>query len=369
MHYIGLMSGTSMDAVDAALVRFRGGRVISVRYRQDPISPKLRTDVRRLGPESSLQDVAEMDSRLGTLFARSVRALLRTTRMSPNRILAIGSHGQTVLHLPDAALPTSLQIGDPNRIARETGITTVADFRRMDMAAGGQGAPLAPAFHAAQFRTGSRTRCVLNIGGIANITILPATRTRPVRGHDTGPGNGLLDDWSRRHLGVEFDRNGRWARSGKVSSTLLGAMLRDGYFRRAPPKSTGREHFNLDWVDGILRRLRGRMRPADVQATLLELTAVTIAGSLRKHAPECRELLVCGGGIHNRELMNRLRSALEGVAVSSTGDYGLDPDCIEAVTFAWLAKQRLEGKPGNLPSVTGAHRRVLLGAVYSPGGK
>ena len=358
-----------MDAVDAALVEFCGERVTSVRYRQDSIAPRLRAQLRKLGPDSGLGDIAEMDARLGLLFARSVKALLRSTRIAPRRIRAIGSHGQTVLHLPDATPPSSLQIGDPNLIARETGITTVADFRRMDMAAGGQGAPLAPAFHAAQFRSASRTRCVLNLGGIANITILPAARSRPVRGHDTGPGNGLLDDWSRRHLGVEFDRDGRWARSGSVSRRLLDAMLEDPYFRRPPPKSTGREHFNLDWLDRILRRLRRRIRPADVQATLLELTVMAVAASLHRYAPQCRELLVCGGGIHNGHLIRRLRGRLEGLAIRSTADYGLDPDCIEAVTFAWLAKRRLEGKPGNLPSVTGARRPALLGGIYEPGQK
>jgi anhydro-N-acetylmuramic acid kinase len=307
-----------------------------------------------------------MDTRLGRLFAGSVRALLRSTRTPASRIRAIGSHGQTILHLPDAALPVSLQIGDPNVIARETGITTVADFRRMDIAAGGQGAPLAPAFHAAQFRISSRDRCVLNIGGIANLTILPGARSRTVRGHDTGPGNGLMDDWSRRHIGTEFDRDGRWAGRGQTATVLLRALLADPYFRRNPPKSSGREHFNLEWLDRILRRLQRRLPAVDVQATLLELTATSIADAFRRHAPRCRELLVCGGGVHNKLLMRRLHEHLAGVLVRSTDAYGLDPDCIEAVTFAWLAKRRLERRPGNLPSVTGARRPVLLGAIHAP---
>jgi anhydro-N-acetylmuramic acid kinase len=366
VRYIGLMSGTSMDAVDAALVEFRRGRVASLDYRQYAIRQDLRDRVRRLGKDSPLQDVAEMDARLGRLFARAVKSLLRSTRISPRLVRAIGSHGQTILHGPDAGHPYSLQIGDPNIIARVTGITTVADFRRMDLAAGGQGAPLAPAFHAAQFRTAKQHRCVLNIGGIANITVLPPIRAGTVRGFDTGPGNGLLDDWSRRHLRAEFDRDGRWAARGSANAALLRAMLRDGYFHRAPPKSTGREHFNLRWLERLLKRQGGGIPPADVQATLLELTASSIATAFRRHAGHTAEMLVCGGGIHNKLLMLRLRERLAGIVVRSTADYGLDPDCIEAVTFAWLAMRRVEKKPGNLPSVTGARQPVLLGAVYEP---
>ena len=366
MYYIGLMSGTSMDAVDAALVEFRRGRVVSLRYRQYPIVQRLRNEVRRLDGDSPLHEVAELDARLGRLFAQAVKAILRSARIDSRHVRAIGSHGQTILHRPDAAHPQSLQIGDPNVIARETGISTVADFRRMDLAAGGQGAPLAPAFHAAQFRLPSKYRCVLNIGGIANLTILPPVRSRqPVRGFDTGPGNGLMDDWSRTHLHSEFDRDGRWAARGRVDAGILTAMLRDGYFRRKPPKSTGRDHFNPDWLKRILRH--GKRIPAsDVQATLLELTATSIARSLRREAPRCTELLVCGGGLHNLRLMDRLRAQLEGIAIRSTGDFGVDPDSVEAVTFAWLAKKRLDGAPGNLPSVTGARSPVLLGAVYEP---
>lgn len=366
MHYIGLMSGTSMDAVDTALVEFRRDRIASVRYRQFAIAQRLRDEIRRLGADSPFDQVARLDARLGRLFAQSVKKLLRATRTNARLIRAIGSHGQTVLHGPHEPQPYSIQIGDPNIIARETGILTVADFRRMDMAAGGEGAPLAPAFHAAQFRSKSRNRAVLNIGGIANLTILPASSKESVRGFDTGPGNGLLDDWSRRHLRAEFDRDGRWAGSGRVVPQLLDAMLQDAYFRRRAPKSTGREYFNLCWLERLLKRRR-RTAAADVQATLLELTATSIADSVRKHAPRCAELLVCGGGVHNRRLMRRLQACLPGIPLRSTADCGFDPDSIEAVTFAWLAKQRLEGRPGNLPSVTGARWPVLLGAIYQAG--
>jgi anhydro-N-acetylmuramic acid kinase len=207
---------------------------------------------------------------------------------------------------------------------------------------------------------------VLNIGGIANVTILPANPSGTVLGFDSGPGNGLMDDWVRRHLKREFDSNANWARRGRVVPALLSAFLNDAYFRRRPPKSTGREYFNLEWLDRILRRRGSRLPNEDVQATLLELTAVTISNAIRKYAPRCGELLVCGGGVHNPLLMRRLRELLEGVAVRSTADRGLDPDCIEAVTFAWLAKKRLERKPGNLPGVTGARRSVPLGGVYEP---
>jgi anhydro-N-acetylmuramic acid kinase len=207
---------------------------------------------------------------------------------------------------------------------------------------------------------------VLNIGGIANVTILPPNRAGTVRGFDSGPGNGLMDDWARRHLKREFDIDGKWAGSGRIAPVLLGALLKDGYFRRSPPKSTGREHFNIEWLDRIVRGTRRRIPSADVQATLLELTALTISKAIHRYAARCGELLVCGGGVHNPPLMRRLRELLEGISVRSTADRGLDPDCIEAVTFAWLAKKRLERKPGNLPGVTGARRSVLLGGVYEP---
>lgn len=356
-----------MDAVDAALVRFRGARVAELCYRQFPIAQALRARVRQLNEQSKLGEVVELDARLGVLFAQSVRRLLRMARCSARSVRAIGSHGQTVLHRPSGPFRSSLQIGDPNIIACSTGITTVSDFRRMDLAARGEGAPLAPAFHAAQFRSARCNRCVLNIGGIANVTLLPRDPRRPVIGLDTGPGNGLLDDWIRRHRGLEFDRDGAWARRGKPHPGLLAEFMRDSYFRRRPPKSTGREHFNLDWVDRARARIAGRVPAVDVQATLLQLSAATIAAAVRRHAPPDSEVLVCGGGVHNAALMHELRVRLHGMRVESTAAAGLDPDCIEAVTFAWLAKQRLAGRPGNLPAVTGARHALPLGGVYEPG--
>jgi len=361
---VGLMSGTSTDGVDAALVEFAGDRISSIFFRTYPIEAPLRARIRSLGNSSTLEEVVQLDVELGRLFAGAVNRLLREAGVSRDDSAAVGSHGQTVLHLPRCGAPTSVQIGDPNVIALETGITTVADFRRMDMAAGGEGAPLAPAFHAAQFRAAGRERVVLNIGGIANLSVLPGDAGSAVLGFDSGPGNGLMDDWARQHLNQEFDQDGRWAASGTVVPALIEVMLADPYFQRPPPKSTGREYFNLGW---LATAVAGReFAPEDVQATLAELSARTIADALRRFAAATREVLVCGGGIHNVFLMERLRALLPGVSVVSTGEHGVDPDCVEAVTFAWLAKLRIEGKALDLSRITGSREPVVLGGIYEP---
>ena len=284
--------------------------------------------------------------------------------MDRSQIAAIGSHGQTVLHQPLGAHPNTLQIGDPNRIAWRTGITVVADFRRTDMAAGGHGAPFAPALHAWRFREPGSDRAVLNIGGIGNITILPAEPGAPASGFDTGPGNTLLDQWATRQGVGSMDTGGRWAASGAVNKDLLREFLKEDYFSASPPKSTGREYFSLDWIEARLSRLDARPGAADVQATLAELTCLTISRALLEHAPRTSLVLVCGGGVHNPVLMDRLRQLLPDAAIQTTADFGIDPDAVEAVAFAWLAKRRLEGKPGNLPAVTGAKEAVLSGAIY-----
>ena len=312
----------------------------------------------------ALETLLTLDARLGRAFAQASRALLTRAGIPPEEIAAIGSHGQTVRHLPEPPVRNTLQIGDPNIIAEETGITTVADFRRRDLAAGGQGAPLVPAFHRAAFGLAGEYRVVVNIGGIANLTLLPPGEDCRVTGFDCGPGNLLMDAWATRHLRAPMDRAGRWAASGNVHQALLNRLLEDPYFRRPPPKSSGREHFSAVWLEAVLNPLTVQPSAADVQATLCELTATSIAGAIREHAPDAGRVLVCGGGIHNDHLMERLRRHLEDLPVCSTADHGMDPDWVEAAAFAWLAQQTLAGRPGNLPAVTGAEREVILGGIY-----
>ena len=276
-------------------------------------------------------------------------------------VTAIGSHGQTIHHAPDAPQPHSLQIGNAATIAAQTGIAVVADFRRADTEAGGQGAPLVPAFHQAMFSSHAEHITVANIGGIANITILPGKPGQPLTGFDTGPGNTLLDQWAQRHLDTAMDMNGDWAAGGTPDETLLGCLLQDPYFTRAPPKSTGREYFNLDWLQHHLAN--GYSNPRNVQTTLCALTARSIAAAIHHHAPDTGRLLVCGGGVHNTTLMSMLTGALEPVRVTSTAEYGIDPDWVEAAAFAWLAKQHIAGKPVNITTVTGARHPVVLGRL------
>ncbi len=375
--YLGLMSGTSMDAADAALVDFSADQPKLIATQRTPLTAELRAALLALcvpGP-NEIERMAELDARLGELFADSALALLKKSGVKPVQVHAIGSHGQTVRHQPSGPYPFSLQIGNPALIAQRTGITTVADFRRADIAAGGQGAPLVPAFHNAVFRSAEHDRAVVNIGGIANITILHADPSQDVRGFDTGPGNVLLDAWAERHLGTRMDEDGRFAASGKVYEGLLSTLLNDAYFSLAPPKSTGREHFNIAWLDAILHQHSEhplspggeggvRENAQNVQATLCELSAASIAEAILRYAPGTKEVLVCGGGAHNAHLMQRLRARLKACSVESTEKYGISPDWMEAMAFAWLAKQTLQGKPGNLPAVTGAKRAVVLGGIY-----
>ena len=354
-----------MDAIDVALVQINNKILTLIQYEQFPINTELKNSVRHISTNSNIDEVSRLDYVLGQLFADSVLKLLKNTGLSPGEITAIGSHGQTVLHLPDADPARTLQIGDANIITFITGITTVADFRRMDIAAGGQGAPLAPAFHANQFGSDTRHRVVLNLGGMANITVLPKDGATKVTGFDTGPGNALLDDWTQQYLDHPFDKNGSWAGTGKVNEVLLNDMLEDPYFQLSPPKSTGRDYFNLEWLNNILSGLQLDISPADIQATLLELTVTTISEAIKKYAEKTDEILICGGGVHNTVLIKSLEKKLPDMEINSTGKYGLDPDCIEAVAFAWLAKCRLDETPVNLCSVTGATSPQILGAVYS----
>jgi len=364
MYYIGLMSGTSMDALDTALVEFDDKANLKF-YREYPIENSLRHQIRLINEKSDLGHIADLDHKLGLLFANAVISLLKEAGIKSEEVIAIGSHGQTVLHKPNTTHKTSIQISDPNVICAETGITTVADFRRMDMAHGGQGAPLASAFHQYQFQQNNKSIVILNIGGIANITLLPNDDTNVI-GFDTGPGNGLLDDWTQLNQNKEYDKDGLWAKSGTINSELLELLLDDSYFSQAIPKSTGREYFNLEWLKTNLIKYSSEISPEDIQVTLLRLSASTISSAIKEHAINYDQVLVCGGGAYNSLLMQAIQDLLPEMNVSTTADYELAPDCIEAVTFAWLAKQRLENKTANLPSVTGATKAVLLGGVYSP---
>ncbi|HJP97712.1 MAG TPA: anhydro-N-acetylmuramic acid kinase [Rhodanobacteraceae bacterium] len=361
--YLGLISGTSADGIDAALVRFVP-RLEVVAARTFAYPDELRARILALArhrAEISLENLGRLDQEIGERFAAAASALLREAGVPPGEVEAIGSHGQTACHRPEGPHPFTLQLGDPNVIVERTGIVTVADFRRADVAAGGQGAPLLPALHASVLADAATPRAILNLGGIANLTLLAPDE--PVIGFDTGPANCLLDAWSLRARGAPRDEGGAWARSGRADEALLSRLLEDPYFAAAPPKSTGREYFNLDWLDA---RLPARLDAADVQATLLRLSACSIAGALRANAPDTREVYACGGGVHNTALMDALRNELSGSRLETTAARGLDPDFVEAAGFAWLARARLQGLPGNLPSVTGARGPRALGAVYAP---
>lgn len=361
--YLGLISGTSVDGIDAALVRF-APRLQVVAAQTIPYPDDLRARIVALARHDAsvaLSDFGQLDTAIGEHFAAAALALLGDAQVDPRSVAAIGSHGQTLYHHPTGPHPFTLQVGDPNVIAERTGIVTVADFRRADVAAGGQGAPLLPALHAAALFDPATPRAILNLGGIANLTLL--VPGRPVLGFDTGPANCLLDAWSQQVRGTPRDEGGAWAQSGHIDDTLLARWLDDPYFAAPAPKSTGREVFNLDW---LATRLPPGRAPADVQATLLQLSARSIAGALRGTAPEIRAVYACGGGVHNAALMEALRAAMPDVQVATTTALGLDPDFVEAVGFAWLARARLENLAGNLPSVTGARGPRVLGGVYAP---
>ena len=364
-YYVGLMSGTSMDGIDAVLVDLQDSspKLIAARVLDWPadLHRRLTALIEQPG-DISLAELGRVDAAAGEAFADAALAVIRDSGVDRANVRAIGSHGQTLFHAPGDTPPFTHQCGDPNRIAQRTGITTVADFRRRDIAAGGQGAPLAPAFHQAVFASPRRHRAVLNIGGMANLTLLPAGGT--ASGFDTGPGNVLMDAWCQRRLGKPFDADGAWAASGRCLDDWLRTLLEHPFLRQPPPRSTGRETFCADWLDEQLARLGGEPAAADVQRTLLEFTVSSIADALLRYAADTEQLLVCGGGAHNGALMRRLGERLPGMDVASTAAVGLHPDWVEAVAFAWLAKQTLDGRPGNLPAVTGAAGPVVLGAIH-----
>jgi anhydro-N-acetylmuramic acid kinase len=360
--YLGLISGTSMDAIDAVLVDFEVAPLRIIASSATAFEPSLKSRVAALidGAGSvALDEVGQIDVELGRAFARAARALLQSAGVGAGQVTAIGSHGQTLRHRPDLPAPFTWQIGDPNILAEMTGITVVADFRRRDVAAGGQGAPLLPVFHDQVFRSDREDRVIANLGGIANITVLKRDTT--VTGFDTGPANRLLDAWTSLHLGKDFDANGAWAAGGIVDDTLLQELMDEPYLRLAPPKSTGRELFNLSWLQsklGLFSR-----QPRDVQATLQQFTAASIAVAVRQYAPGAA-LYVCGGGAHNLALLAALAALISPNRVASTEVLGLDPDYVEAVAFAWFAKRTLAGLTSSAGSVTGAQGARILGGVY-----
>ncbi|KMK07901.1 anhydro-N-acetylmuramic acid kinase [Pluralibacter gergoviae] len=360
--FIGVMSGTSLDGVDVVLAAIDDHVVAQQASLSYPVPLALKEAILAIcqGQQLTLSQYGQLDTRLGHLFADAVLALMQQERLSASDVVAIGCHGQTVWHEPDGDAPHTLQIGDNNIIAARTGVTVVGDFRRRDIALGGQGAPLVPAFHHALLAHPVERRIVLNIGGIANLSLLfPG---QPVKGHDTGPGNMLMDAWIWRQRGKPYDKDAEWASSGKVVLPLLQDMLSDPWFALPAPKSTGREYFNYGWLERQLARYPA-LAGQDVMATLAELTAVTISEQALLSGG-CERLLVCGGGSRNPLLMARLACLLPGTEVTTTDEAGVSGDDMEALAFAWLAWRTLEGLPGNLPAVTGASAPTILGAIF-----
>lgn len=363
------MSGTSVDAIDAALVQCGPDSVTLLATHEHAIPTETKSRIASLshsGPDE-IERMGVLDRQLGSLFAQAALDLLARAERHPQEIRAIGSHGQTLRHRPPSAghaVSFTLQIGDPNTIAEITGITTVADFRRRDIAAGGEGAPLAPAFHAAALSKPGVNRFIVNIGGIANVTVLEGNALRT--GFDTGPGNTLLDHWIAKWQSKPFDRNGEWSSIGKPNPALLEKLLTHPYFQKKGPRSTGKEDFNLAWLQQNLTGYSA-IAAEDVQATLLELTCTSITRAIQDCPVDAAEIYICGGGSHNTHLMERLAKQLAPATVASTAAIGMDPDWVEAATFAWLAGRTLDNLAGNSAGVTGAAGARVLGGVYYGG--
>jgi anhydro-N-acetylmuramic acid kinase len=361
-YYIGLMSGTSVDGVDAVLADFSASspRTLAAAHVAFPTALRAELNALQRSGADEIHRAALAANALMDCCGSAVAAVLARARIDSGEVAAIGLHGQTVRHCPELAYTT--QLANPARLAEATGIAVVADFRSRDVAAGGQGAPLVPAFHAALFALPDRHRVVVNLGGIANVTDLPPRGG--VRGFDTGPGNTLLDAWCERHTGAPFDRDGAWAASGRLQAGLLGALKADAYFARSPPKSTGRDRFHLAWLDEHLAALRPAPAPADVQRTLLALTAQTIADAVARHCSPASDVLICGGGANNAALRSELEAALAPRSMVTTAALGIPVGEVEALAFAWLAREAVAGRAASLPGVTGASGPRVLGAIY-----
>lgn len=361
---IGALSGTSMDGVSLGLYEFDAqNKPTTLAHMTEPLPDNYREDLLAIikSGECSFDQYGQTDRWVGELFAAAILKFLAANNIDKSTITAIGSHGQTIWHAPQAERPFTLQIGDPNIIAVKTGIPTVADFRRADMAAGGQGAPLAPAFHLTVFGNANEPRCIVNIGGFSNVSIL---ENNQYRGFDTGPGNCLMDHWVKEYFALDYDKDGALAASGTCNETLLNCMLADPYFARSAPKSTGREYFNPEWLRlKLVASGQPNLPPVTVLATLLELTAFSIAQEIKRYASPTTKVFICGGGAHNVELCKRISTHLE-QNVESTATVGIHPDCVESALFAWLAKLRLDNIPANLSAITGAQKPVVLGGIY-----
>ena len=365
-YYIGLMSGTSIDAIDVAIARFPASqRVEIIATHTHPIPIEITQSILSLCQpgENEIDRMGKLDHELGVLFSDAVIDTLKISGLQSHQVIAIGSHGQTIRHRPDVTLPFTLQIGNPAIICQNCDITTAADFRRADMAAGGQGAPLAPAFHQAFFSHHALNRVILNVGGMANITILSSCPDEPVRGFDTGPGNVLLNAWIKSQRNLPYDESGQWSASEAFDEALLSEMLSHPYFEQAPPKSTGRETFDWHWLKSLIDGLDEPLSASVVQSTLCELSAISICDAIKKSAPKTDEIFICGGGAHNADLISRIEKR-SNLKVKATCELGVDVDFVEATAFAWFAQQALNGVPANLPAVTGAERAVILGAIY-----
>ncbi len=358
--FVGLMSGTSLDGADAALVDFSSGVPRTLAFATVPFSDSLRQDILRLSePGSDGMDLAGAVSlALADLYARAVEGAIAAAGADRHDIVAIGCHGQTVRHRPDHGF--TVQVNDPARLAELTGIDVVADFRRRDMAAGGQGAPLVPAFHEAVFRNSSRSRAVVNIGGISNVTWLP--RAGPTLGFDCGPGNVLLDGWARRHLGADYDADGAWARQGRADVALLDRLMAEPFLGLPPPKSTGRELFRLAWLED---RLPSRYHPADVQATLTDFTARSVVGAIDRFCEGTEEIYLSGGGARNGALVGRIASLAGDRPVALTDALGVPTAHVESMAFAWFAMKCVRREPVDLTAATGARAPRILGAIYT----
>lgn len=356
--YIGILSGTSMDAIDATLVDFSKKAPVVVMAHSLNFPSSLRETIKNMtdNRHCDIRTLGKADTALGQLFANCCTALIKKSGVDRSQIIAIGSHGQTIFHEPNSELPFTIQLGNPNIIAVNTGVQTIADFRRKDIALGGQGAPLAPAFHTSLFENQYEDQWVLNLGGIANLTFIPGDKKQPTIGFDTGPANTLIDYWFHKHHQEKYDNNGHWAASGKTNAALLARFLEETYFHQPAPKSTGTEYFNTHWLERHLRK----EKPEDVQATLCELTAKTIADAIPNKQGN---LWVCGGGINNQFLLSKIKHHCEDMQIQSTQALGIHPQHMECILFAWLAKQTVNNQPGNLPSVTGAKRPAFLGSI------
>ncbi|MGI0118430.1 anhydro-N-acetylmuramic acid kinase [Zooshikella sp. RANM57] len=367
--YIGLMSGTSLDGLDAVLVDLTSSPGKLINSAHLPYTDSLRHQLHTLchATHYDVHLLAQADQDIGLLSAQLINNLLSNAKIESTEIEAIGSHGQTIRHYPQ--LGFTHQIGDPNIIVESTGITTVADFRRRDIAAGGEGAPLVPAYHAYALSHPDTTRYIVNIGGMANVTVLPpltkATEFN-VQGFDTGPGNVLLDEWCRQHLSLHFDKDGQWASSGNPIPELLNHFLQDPYFKTPPPKSTGREYFNTSWLNQHLHDF-SQYSANDVQATLIFLTVKSIINAIEQFGIGSGDIFICGGGAYNSFLLEIFSQALpNGYQMYTTDEQGIPANWLEAIAFAWLAKQTLNHKTGNIPSVTNAKGPRILGAIYYP---